>query len=297
MMEMAHGSCRSQPSYFISHAWRQTFSVSDRDWRGCFVQAVVEKVPEDERATTFFWMDIFSVNQHLKSPYGDGGLLAFAFDPLRNSMMDCDRVLLFLEVFDDPAPLGRVWCLDELRNALLLGKPVEIIMPPQAVKSLNSRVQRDKTTGKSSVIDDIDRVVDRIDVNHASASFSGDRETVLNQVETTIGTSALNRFCKEIMRRALFKVAGLDSEEGRRHEHWGKMFADMLATVHMSDEVPKKIEVQRAVALMQRRIYSKGSTEHDNATELLKAVADEAKRFYGPNCHNVVKDIEAVLDA
>ena len=182
----------------------------------------------------------------------------------------------------------------------MLGKPVEIILPPQAVKSLNSRVLRDKTTGKSSVIDDIDLVVDRIDVNHASASFSGDRKTVLmtlNQVEITIGTSAFNRFCKEIMRRALFKVAGLDSEEGRRHEHWGKMFADMLATVHMSDEVPKKIEVQRAVALMQRRIYSKGSTEHDNATELLKAVADEAKRFYGPNCHNVVKDIEAVLDA
>ena len=103
MMEMAHGSCRSQPSYFISHAWRQTFSVSDRDWRGCFVQAVVEKVPEDERATTFFWMDILSVNQHLKSPYGDGGLLAFAFNPLRNYTIDCDRVLLFREVFDDPA--------------------------------------------------------------------------------------------------------------------------------------------------------------------------------------------------
>ena len=63
MVEMAHGSCRGQPSFFISHAWRQTFSVSDRDWRGGFVQGMVERIPEHERPTTFFWMDIFSVQQ------------------------------------------------------------------------------------------------------------------------------------------------------------------------------------------------------------------------------------------
>ena len=95
-------------------------------------------------------------------PCADGGLLAFAFDPLRNAMIDCDKLLLFLEVFDDPAPLGRVWCLDELRIALLLGKEVEIIMPPQAMRSLKRRVSQED--GKSSVMDDIDRVVTRIDV-------------------------------------------------------------------------------------------------------------------------------------
>ena len=83
MVEMAHSSYRGRPSFFISHAWRQTFSVlrPDRDWRGGFVQAMVERVPVDQRATTFFWMDIFSVNQHLKSPCKDVGIRHVQLSP------------------------------------------------------------------------------------------------------------------------------------------------------------------------------------------------------------------------
>ena len=87
------------------------------------MESFLAGLPPGEAEEVFFWFDIFCVNQHLRSPYG--GLLAFAFDPLRNAIVGCDRLLLFFETWDDPAPLGRVWCLDELRTALLLGKPVE----------------------------------------------------------------------------------------------------------------------------------------------------------------------------
>ena len=81
--------------------------------------------------------------------------------------------------------------MDELRIALLLGKPVEIIMPPQAMRTLKARVETDKASDKTSVTDDIDRVVNRIDVTQASASFSGDRDTVLDQLDGTIGVMGL----------------------------------------------------------------------------------------------------------
>eukprot|EP01052_Picozoa_sp_SAG31_P005411 SAG31_NODE_237_length_19590_cov_13.149915_17_plen_655_part_00 len=124
LIEMVHSQCKTQPKFFLSHAWRQTFSVSTAEWRGGLVEAVVHSVRCEQckerqtsqngncascitlRQSTGFWFDIFCVNQHLRSPYG--GLLAFAFDPLRNAMIQCDIVKLFLETWDDPAPLGRV---------------------------------------------------------------------------------------------------------------------------------------------------------------------------------------------
>ena len=157
----------------MSHAWRQTFSVSNVKWRGGLAQALVHAVPEAARASTFFWMDIFCVNQHLKSRYG--GLLAFAFDPLRNAILRCEKVMMFFETWDDPAPLSRVWCLNELRIALLLGKEVEVIMPPQALASFRVAAEENK----QGVLADIERVVSRIAIEHASATFRADRSAVL----------------------------------------------------------------------------------------------------------------------
>ena len=55
--------------------------------RGGLVQAILHAVPEGRSPEdTFVWCDIFDVNQHLRSPYG--GLLAFAFEPLRNAMLE-----------------------------------------------------------------------------------------------------------------------------------------------------------------------------------------------------------------
>jgi hypothetical protein len=174
LIEMTHAEFKGKPTFFLSHAWRQTFSVSDRPWRGGLVQAILHAVPEGRTPEdTFIWADIFCVNQHLPSPYG--GLLAFAFEPLRNAMLECEAVLLFFETWDDPAPLGRVWCLDELRNALLLGKEVRIIMPPQALDSFRQAASKDP----AAVLEDIRRVVGRIDIEQASASFRIDREFVL----------------------------------------------------------------------------------------------------------------------
>ena len=233
LIEMTHEQYKGTPSFFLSHAWRQTFSVCDREWRGGLAQAVIHAIPEAERRSTFVWTDIFCVNQHLRSPYG--GLLAFAFEPLRNAMLDCDRVLMFFETWDDPAPLTRVWCLDELRNSLLLGKDVKVIMPPQALASFKAAAAEDEP----AMLADIERVTSCIDIKQASATFRRDRTIVLATVEETLGAEPLNRFCREIVRKALMAAAGLqDQEERSEHGHdeaphpgsswpWAAIFAQL----------------------------------------------------------------------
>jgi hypothetical protein len=190
-IETLHEGWKGPPTFFLSHAWRQTFHVAGCPWRGGVVQALLQSVRCDgckngeqhsdleqretqaqikaateageyaklagadglvaqleqlecskcveKRRTTFVWFDIFCVNQHLRSPHG--GLQGFAFDPLRNAIVTADHVEMFLETWDDPATLSRVWCLEELRVAMLMGKKVRICMPAAAMKSFRERVR------------------------------------------------------------------------------------------------------------------------------------------------------------
>ena len=278
LIEMAHDRYKGSSSFFLSHAWRQTFSVSTSEYRGGLAQAIIHSVPECERATTYFWSDIFCVNQHLRSPHG-GGLLAFAFEPLRNAMVNCGCVKIFLERWDDPAPLGRVWCLDELRNALLLGKDVEIIMPPQAMRSFQEMAKGQPTL----TIQDIERVVARIDVKHASATFRSDREFVFRQVEETLGSDALSSFCKEIFRDALTRCAGIaDSDASLRDGQWETIFEKLERKAREGNvEVPKAIAILRAVAMMRLRRSKQGTPQYSKDQDALREVATMALRFYG----------------
>ncbi|KAK3242474.1 hypothetical protein CYMTET_47839 [Cymbomonas tetramitiformis] len=273
----ACNEARGKPTFFVSHAWRQTFYVPKdapaAAWRGGLVQALVGSTSKEARGSTHFWYDVFCVNQHLRSPY-DGGLLAFAFDPLRNAIIECDHLKLFMETWDDPAPLSRVWCLVEIHAAFLLGKEVKIVMPPRAMDTFR----------KQGTKDDIERIVSRIDIKHASATFQSDRHKVLNFVEDTIGCDNLTLFCQEIIRAALYGLAGMAKSTDR--SKWTSLLKGIVDTVENQPcspgTVPKEIEVKRGVAMMQCRIFPPDAIEHIAGKELLNEVAHKALRFYGP---------------
>ena len=275
LIEMTHSQYKGAPTLFLSHAWRQTFSVCDRDWRGGLAQALIHAIPEEERRSTFVWADIFCVNQHLRSPYG--GLLAFAFEPLRNAMLGCESVLMFFETWDDPAPLTRVWCLDELRNAMLLGKSVQVIMPPQALDSFRKAAAEDPP----AMLQDIERVVGRIDIEQASSTFRSDRTFVLHTVEETLGAKPLNSFCCEIVRKALIAAAGLEDHVDRS-ERWVEIFSQLEQKEQDArTKVPQRIEILRGMAMMKRRIFERGSEEYQDATRVLKKAEAMSEKFYG----------------
>eukprot|EP01045_Picozoa_sp_COSAG04_P004528 COSAG04_NODE_198_length_20599_cov_6.484137_3_plen_815_part_00 len=303
-IETVHPQWKGKPTFFLSHAWRQTFHVRHEDcpWRGGAIQALQDSVVCDscaataqrdrdcdacrlKRENTFVWFDIFCVNQHLKSPHG--GLQAFAFEPLRNAIVEAHEGLkMFLETWDDPATLSRVWCLEELRVAMLLGKDVQICMPQNAMLAFRKRAEENPV----ALLKAIDTVVERISIEHASATFESDREQVFGNMAASVGSKNLNKFCQVIMRKALMDAAfpsGLPSHDQsflRQQEErasadkakWDEIYEGMLAEAD-SFKTAQRIRIRRAVALMRLR----ADKEDPRALRELRKVAMDARRYYG----------------
>jgi hypothetical protein len=315
-IETLHEEWKGRPTFFLSHAWRQTFHVSGCEWRGGAVQALIQSARcsqckensntappamecpscDAERRRTFVWFDIFCVNQHLRSPYG--GLQAFAFEPLRNGMVSSERVEMFLETWDDPATLSRVWCLEELRVAMLLGKEVRICMPKQAMDSFRQRAIEDS----AGTVAGIEKALVRISIEHASATFERDRKLVFGNVDASVGRRALDRFAKEIMRKALLAAAfpeGLPTalaavEEGRSSQWTAKICEEILAVAQNSETgTAQKIRIRRAAALMRLR----ENQESELGLQELADVAKLAMHYYGPRAEEVRDIYRQLYDA
>ena len=180
--------------------------------------------------------------------------------------------------------------MDELRNALLLGLPVKVIMPPQAIKTF--RQHASESAAKAMV--DIQRVVDRIDIKHASSTFRSDREFVFRAVETSIGCDALNLFCKEIFRDALTRCAGITADTTEFKNNIKELLTKLCAKANGSQDVAQRIEIMRAVSMMEMRLWQQGSDEHKKGRFHLREVANMVERFYGPTC-DLLSDINRQL--
>ena len=193
-----------------------------------------------------------------------------------------------METWDDPAPLSRVWCLDELRNALLLGKEVKICMPQQAMRAFKERAEQDPV----ATIEAVKRVCGRVSIEHASATHEQDRLYVLDKVASTLNFEFLNEVCREIIRNALLEAAGFARADVEDTEawtsRWREIFDGRIIAVEATDEagkklmtIPQTIEIKRAVAMMQRRIFENESAEYAQGTQLLRDAEQLTRRFYG----------------
>ena len=119
--------------------------------------------------------------------------------------------------------------------------------------------------------------------------------TLLPQVvEETLGKTALNSFCREIVRGALMYAAGL-TEVGEREHSADGLFADLLAKAALPEtKVPQAIEIKRGVSMMMMRLSQKGSERHAQGASLLREAAEMALRFYGERSL-VLADMERSL--
>ena len=123
---------------------------------------------------------------------------------------------------------------------------------------------------------------------------------VFGNIQGSVGVRALDMFAKEIMRKALLNAAfphglppELESSVGTSHSEWAEIFAEVLAEVKKPKvPMPRRIETQRAVALMRLRENRRDAT----GLEELAAVGRVALQYYGPRAE-VVRDIERELAA
>jgi hypothetical protein len=209
--------------------------------------------------------------------------------------MQAGHLEMFLETWDDPATLSRVWCLEELRVAMLFGKDVRICMPKQAMHSFHTKAKEDPM----QTISDINQVVDRINIEHASATFDRDRRQVFGNIDKSVGRKAINDFAKETMRMALIQAAfpdgppidlGADLQRTRVIE---QICGDILTVAEkLESNMAQEIRIRRAVALMRLRENSKSVV----GKRELKNVAAMALRYYGPRAQEV-RDIEQQVQA
>ena len=91
---------------------------------------------------------------------------------------------------------------------------VNIIMPQCAKNSFLNIV---KTRNIDKVYEDIEEVISRIDIKHASATMYRDKTYVFEKLESSIGANALNIFLKDVFRSALLTVGQLKLTDTQEH--------------------------------------------------------------------------------
>ena len=72
-----------------------------------------------------------------------------------------------------------MWCLEELCVAIFFGKAVKICTPKQALDSFRNRAE----DNSAQTIKDIDKTIERIHIEHASATFDRDRRLVFGNID------------------------------------------------------------------------------------------------------------------
>lgn len=177
----------------------------------------------------------------------------------------------------------------------MLGKEVRISIPEQAMESFCKRAQADS----AATIARIDKAIDRISIEHASATFESDRQQVFGNIDASVGRRALDQFAKESMRKALLNAAfplglpaGLATEaEQNQRQKWAEICTEILAEANKpGTPMSRRIQTQRAVALMRLR---EDKTSAAGLQEL-EAVAKLALWYYGPRAEEV-RDLQREL--
>ncbi|GAX72566.1 hypothetical protein CEUSTIGMA_g22.t1 [Chlamydomonas eustigma] len=179
--ETAHLSCRyidvldpkdlGTPDYFISHRWGANFQTLITAIKHHFEDMEMQGKNYKE---LFVWLDIFAINQHPSQEQVDD--LARLQDVIRMS----HSTLLVMD--NTGQVLRRVWCLFEIwktvqfkgvQNLVVLAKDVDLLGLKDIFLQLNCA--------------------------DAQATVEADRQQIINDIKTTTGIEAMNRFIRQAL--------------------------------------------------------------------------------------------------
>eukprot|EP00050_Salpingoeca_kvevrii_P010734 m.10030 g.10030 ORF g.10030 m.10030 type:complete len:524 (+) comp3045_c0_seq1:295-1866(+) len=118
-----------QATVFVSHAWEDNFAQV----------AHMLLAYEEAHPGTFFWLDIFSKNQHVATHRSQQWLgTTFA-----SAIGGIGRVLFVFSAWSRPTVLSRSWCLWELHCAIRQQADVTILLSSEEKESLRESLLRD----------------------------------------------------------------------------------------------------------------------------------------------------------
>jgi len=117
-------------------------------------------------------------------------IAAVLLDTLDRSIQTAEFVLVAVDSWQDPAPLGRIWCLYEIWRSMVLGKTVSMGFPREAAVAFVEAVRALEV--------DVDQLVEeKADMRKAQATVQDDLCMIQGRVEETIGMDAFNAEIRE----------------------------------------------------------------------------------------------------
>ena len=183
----------SDATDFASHAWKYNFVDLTRG-----VESYLQQDFSLDRSSTWFWLDICTVNQH---PEAQGSLPPdYFYTTFREGISAIGRTVLILLPWHDPLPLTRSWCLWEIVSTAAAGAKLSVVLSPHEVDEFERALGAD--------FERVEKMMDRIDVANSEAFHRSDQERILAAAEGTPGgVHMLNTEIKRQLRTWVAKAS------------------------------------------------------------------------------------------
>ena len=178
---------------FVSHTWGCSFRrlVATLE----HFEASQSQPGTETEADFFYYIDIFCLNQHefdepnAKLPSFDipqgGTFEEFMLSTLDSSIQKASSVLVAVDQFDDPLPLGRIWCLYEMWRAIELGTHIRMGFLESEATLFAKAVQSDEV--------DVEKIAKtKVDVAKATVTMARDLSLIREKIRTSIGEESFN---------------------------------------------------------------------------------------------------------
>ena len=165
------------------------------------LRAHAAKLESAGEPPVFYFFDAFAINQHsfFLGSTDDEETQRCLIEGLRSSILKCGQIVLLCTRgptgkpgWEQPAPLGRVWCLFEVFVAVTEGVKVVVRLGSKDMVDFQRALNMDGMARVS-------RALAALDARVASASVSSDKEMVLDDIERTVGFDEFNRQVRKSM--------------------------------------------------------------------------------------------------
>ncbi|CAK9034113.1 unnamed protein product [Durusdinium trenchii] len=191
-----------EPTVMVSHSWSSPY---------IHLTAILKRYDENTNTNNFFWLDIFSMNQHdfadlsgVQASDPMDGSIANMYDTMLQALTQAIKVpncmLLALIPHERPALLTRAWCLYEIYIAWKVGAEVACGFVPEAEQSVKKSLLKDDML--------INQIIDSVDAKESRATKNSDREMILDLIAEACyeGSLLTNSFS--------IKVVSVDGDVG-----------------------------------------------------------------------------------
>jgi len=161
----------------VSHSWSNSF-------QSLVATLLSQATRHGEAADTYYFIDIFCMNQHALAGAGTSattvgkGLLL----ELKQAVSFPGRMVMIAEPWHAPEPLTRCWCLYELYLASATDAKVEMAFSGPSELEVSKELM-----GNLDLAGDI---LQRLDVREARATVERDRRMILDTIQAEIGFDA-----------------------------------------------------------------------------------------------------------